>query len=67
VRNYFSYCFHVKTETLSERIILQNFRNWNGLIWTKNRISMNLSSSSNYFHIKIPYFNSFIQFKSVLD
>jgi hypothetical protein len=34
------------------RIILQNFRNWNGMFWTKNGFSMNLSSSSNYFYIK---------------
>jgi hypothetical protein len=32
--------------------MLQNFRNWNGLIWTKYGFSMNLTSSSNYFHIK---------------
>jgi hypothetical protein len=28
---------------------------------------MNLSSSSNYFHIKNPFSNSFIQFKWALD
>jgi hypothetical protein len=28
---------------------------------------MNLSSSSNYFHIKNPFSNSFIQFKIALD
>jgi hypothetical protein len=40
---------------------------WNGLIWTKYGFSMILSSSSNYFHIKNPFSNLFIQFQTALD
>jgi hypothetical protein len=48
-------------------IKLQNFRKWNGSIWTKNGFSMNLTSSRVYFHIKNQISNSFNQFNSVLD
>jgi hypothetical protein len=41
MRNYFSYSFHDKTKTLNDIIILQNFRNWNESIWTKNGFSTN--------------------------
>jgi hypothetical protein len=46
---------------------ITKFRNWNEVIWTKNRFSIDLSSSSNYFHIKNPFPISFIQFKRYLD
>jgi hypothetical protein len=32
--------------------MLQNFINWNGVIWTKNEFSMNFTSSSTYLYIK---------------
>jgi hypothetical protein len=46
---------------------IQNFRNWNGVIWTKNEFSMNFTSSSNCLYIKYSFSNSFIQFKWALD
>ena len=47
-----------KRDSRRWRIKLQNFKNWNGVIWTKNGFSIDLSSSSNCF----PYQKSNFQF-----
>jgi hypothetical protein len=46
---------------------ITKFRKWNVLIWTKYGFSMNLLSSSNYFHIKNPFSICFLWFSSSLD
>jgi hypothetical protein len=67
VRIKFSYCFSDKTETLNDRELkLQNFRNWNGLIWSSYEFSMNFTSYRVYFHIKNQISNSFNQIKTAL-
>jgi hypothetical protein len=48
-------------------IKLQNFRNWNGVIWSSYAFSMNYVSSINYFPIKNLFSISFIPFKRSLD
>jgi hypothetical protein len=49
------------------RIKLQNFRNWNGAIWSKNGIPMNFTSSSFVFLLKMYFLIHLIWFSPLLD
>jgi hypothetical protein len=48
-------------------IILQNYRNWNGLIWSLYELYMIYTSSSTYFYIKKLFLTRFLWFTNSLD
>ena len=53
--------------TIWYRIILQNYRNWNGSIWSSNEFSMLYTNSSTYFYIKNQFLYLFLWFSKSLD